>query len=315
MAAPSSSTAAQPAIVPLMSPEEEDQVILARITIDERPLRRIIKKFHNYTSLSHTPIVPVLAGASSASSVDDAREAFLVELASFQLLMKKSVMICEAEARQVEEYHRERQRLDNEHETLKSQIEELKIALEHAQMLRRRKIEYDVVAERVNTLPSREELESTIQALENDMAAIRSEHETQDRTIQGQKSALNGIISQLADLRVMGKEMDTTSVPQSPRGTPALEVDEAPLPEATSVESGLSSMNTEEAEAEVVQESLTDPAPSEGMIEENDIEMGEVEMGEVEEDPKEKSKKKSREELEEGEATDASSELSEPPDD
>lgn len=101
-----------------------------------------------------------------------------MDLASFQLLMKKSAMICEAEARQVEEYQRERRRLgervynlfiharayfylkDNEHETLISQIEELKIALEHAQMLRRRKIEYDLVAEKVNTLPSREELES-----------------------------------------------------------------------------------------------------------------------------------------------------------
>jgi THO complex subunit 7 len=51
-------------------------------------------------------------------------------------------------------------KLDSEHETLKLQIEELKTALEHAQMLRRRKIEYDLVAEKVNTLPSRAELES-----------------------------------------------------------------------------------------------------------------------------------------------------------
>jgi hypothetical protein len=49
---------------------------------------------------------------------------------------------------------------DEEHGTLKLQIEELKVALEHAQMLRRRKIEYDAVAEKVNTLPSREELET-----------------------------------------------------------------------------------------------------------------------------------------------------------
>jgi len=154
-----------------------DQVILARITIEERPLRRIIKKFHTYTSLSHTPIVPVLNdGHTNSNSVDDAREAFLVELATFQLSMKKNAMICEAEARQVEEYHRERERLgmfifdlllsesywtiDNEHETLTVQIEELKTALEHAQMLRRRKIEYDLVAEKVNALPSRDELES-----------------------------------------------------------------------------------------------------------------------------------------------------------
>lgn len=40
--------------------------------------------------------------------VDDAREAFLVELASFQLLLKKSVMTCEAESRQVEDYQKER---------------------------------------------------------------------------------------------------------------------------------------------------------------------------------------------------------------
>jgi len=52
--------------------------------------------------------------------------------------------------------------LDNEHVTLRAQIEELKTALEHAQTLRRRKMEYDLVAEKVNTLPSREELESYV---------------------------------------------------------------------------------------------------------------------------------------------------------
>ncbi len=116
-------------------------------------------------------------GSPSDASLHEAREAFLLELASFELMIKKSMMICQAEARQVEEYQLERQRLgmffaigitfvvlivvqDDEHETLKAQIEELKSALEHAHVLRRRKIEYDLVAERVNTLPSREELTS-----------------------------------------------------------------------------------------------------------------------------------------------------------
>lgn len=89
-----------------------DQIILARISIDERPLRRMIKRFHSYTSLSHTPIIPALTGGTAMpTSVEDAREGFLVELATFQLMLKKSVMICEAEARQVEEYQRERQSL------------------------------------------------------------------------------------------------------------------------------------------------------------------------------------------------------------
>lgn len=126
----STNTAAQPIVIPPPTAEEEgllviafslfisntttipDQIILARISLDERPLRRMIKRFHSYTSLSHSPIVPALHGNTAApTSIDDAREGFLIELATFELLMKKSVMICEAEARQVEEYQRERQLL------------------------------------------------------------------------------------------------------------------------------------------------------------------------------------------------------------
>lgn len=123
-------SAENPIVIPPLTAEEEgvsivtpfargpltesnpDQIILARITNDERPLRRVLKKFHSYTSLSHTPLVPALGSPSPDDDlVEDAREAFLVELASFQLSLQKSSMICEAEARQVEEYQRERHRI------------------------------------------------------------------------------------------------------------------------------------------------------------------------------------------------------------
>ena len=153
-----------------------DAIIHARITNDERPLRRVIKKFHNYASVAHEPIVPGGAGVNR-TTVEDAREAFIVELESFHLSLKKSVMICEAEARQVEEYLREKQRIgkctiphtseplmtilssDDEHGKLVGQIDQLKTALEHEQTIRKRKIEYDLIAEKVNALPNREELE------------------------------------------------------------------------------------------------------------------------------------------------------------
>ena len=85
----------------------EDNIIHSRITNDERALRRVVKKFDSYAAVAHTLLVP----NSSPSAIDDAREAFLVELASFSLQLKKAVMVCEAEARQVEEYQRERQRI------------------------------------------------------------------------------------------------------------------------------------------------------------------------------------------------------------
>ncbi|KAJ6515731.1 Tho complex subunit 7-domain-containing protein [Mycena sanguinolenta] len=308
MPPPSGAPSAQqkPIEIPPLSTEEEDQIILARITNDERPLRRVIKKFHTYTALSHAPPGALLAtpGATAATtSVDDAREAFLVELASFQLLLRKSVMICEAEARQVEEYQREKERINDEHGTLRGQIEQLKTSLEHEQMLRKRKMEYDFVAEKVNTLPTREELEQTIESLENDMAAIRAEHDTQNRLIQAQKAAMDGIVASLEALRFMGKDREA-STDLTPRDTPGPEgtgdtATAAGDGEATPPE------KMEEGEEETVLESAVpvEAAP------EDDIEMGEVE----EPEKSFKGKKKREEELEEGEASDASSELSEPP--
>lgn len=145
------------------------------------------------------------------------------------------------------------------------------------------------------------------------MAAIRAEHETQNRTIKGHKSALDGIIADLSSLRFMGKERETTLIPESRQETPYMDTfDVASAAESslTSINSGSSEVGEETQEREegegdkIILDS--DQATNEHTAEENDIE-----MGEVEEEPKDKNKKKSREDLEEGEATDASSELSE----
>ena len=47
----------------------------------------------------------------------------------------------------------------DEKKRLRNEIEELKSSLEHAQLERRRKIEYDQIAEKINQLSTREELE------------------------------------------------------------------------------------------------------------------------------------------------------------
>jgi len=333
-------------VAPPLSVQQEDAIIHTRITNDEKALRRVTKKFHNYTSVAYTPVIPTLPAAYT--SVEDARDAFLVELASFHLSLKKSLMVCEAEARQVEEYQRERERIAAEHVRLQDQIEELKISLEHAQLQRKRKIEYDQIADRINTFPTREELERSIASLENDMSTIRAEHETQSRIVHSQKTALAGIISELAALRLMGKQ-DPTDVSRTASPTPEIlpegdgeDVEmEGSVSARTREESGELKEEREEGENErdsddiplantlsaaarpfvplrsrtstpAVQSSQADtpaPIPSVRISDEDDIE-----MGELAEEPKIK-KKAREEELEEGEASDMSSELSEPPDD
>ncbi|KII94875.1 hypothetical protein PLICRDRAFT_33700 [Plicaturopsis crispa FD-325 SS-3] len=325
---------AKPIVIPPLTVEEEDAIIHTRITNDERPLRRVIKKFHNYTALAHEPIVPSVTKPTS-SAIDDAREAFLVELSSFHLTLKKSVMICEAEARQVEEYQRERQRIEDEHGKLRGQIEQLKTSLEHEQLVRRRKMEYDLVAERVNTIPSREELERSISSLENDMATIRAEQDSQDRTIQGQKAALDVIITDLGSLRLMGKDgAHAASNIASPALTPAPDIAIDAADGITDDVAGIAGpLNGASNEGDEDKASSDDVPLSASLnpaakpfhpplrsvpAAKRDAEEDDIEMGEVEEPPKvviPKLKKRDKEELEEGEASDSSSALSDPPDD
>jgi THO complex subunit 7 len=146
------------------------------------------------------------------------------------------------------------------------------------------------------------------------MAAISTEHETQNRTIQGQKNALDGIISDLGTLRFMGKDKDVTaSLGGSPRMTPVPDDNDDVVDGAETSGTGKTGQTEEIEEGEedkglpeFALQSLSTEGPTE-----DDIEMGEVEEG-----PKDlKGKKKMREELEEGEASDSSSALSDPPDD
>ncbi|KAF8272497.1 Tho complex subunit 7-domain-containing protein [Lactarius quietus] len=352
-------------IVPLPA-DEEDAIIHSRITNDERALRRVIKKFSNYSAVAYPQLDPASVEQPN-TAVEDAREAFLLELSSFSLQLKKVVMVCEAETRQVEEYYREKQRIEDEHNSLKGQIEQLKTSLEHAQVERKRKIEYDSFAEKINTLPSRTELERSIQLLENDMAAIRADQEAQSRHLQSQRASLISIISDLGSLRLMTK--DTEAEPSHP-GTPDLdaatsemEVPRSPptiavVSEESSKEEGEEG-EAEEGEAEEGEKRQADGQSSDDVPLFNTLDPrahafvpsrdsappsrltrlhsnytgsapsstpphrpqqksdDDIEMGELAEEPEPLRVKRRprREDLEEGEASDESSELSDPPDD
>lgn len=179
----------------------------------------------------------------------------------------------------------------------------------------------------------------SILSLENDMVAIRSEHDTQNRRIQAQKSALDGVISDLGAANLMGKDKDNTASRQaSPLPTPAPEGDGLDAMMDNSVGSPVTDLalgSEELGESGEVQEEVgennEDPqvmllsasnslnAAAKPFLPRESLSRGledDIEMGEVAEDPKVKGKKKARdEELEEGEASDSSSALSDPPDD
>ncbi|KIY67953.1 hypothetical protein CYLTODRAFT_396194 [Cylindrobasidium torrendii FP15055 ss-10] len=252
---------------PAFSLEEEDAILHSRIYNDHRGLKRIASKFY------------ALSTSSGTDAINDARESFITELETLKLTMSKSALICEAEARQVEDYQQERQRIDEEHGRLQGEIEQLKLALQRAQTIRAQKIEYDHIASSINSIPSRAEAQSEILALESDIDAIRNEHETQSRILLQQKTALEQVVGQLLALRQVGKDADEPAEPIA-APTPGVDLDAASTPAAP--------------------------------MDDDKKDGSDIEMGEVSETPKGKRR---REDMEEGEATDGSSELSDPPDD
>ena len=195
----------------------------------------------------------------------------------------------------------------------------------------------------------------SITAIENDIAAINAEHDNQNRVLQAQQAALKVVISSIQDLRMMGKQdadapetsRPTSPIPEVQEGED-VDVDMEPR---TRAETGEISDEKEEGESSnEIQESGSQskslnpgarpfvphssssrlstpllrstagtPFPASESAAKSEPEEGEdndIEMGELAEEPEKKPSKKPRdEELEEGEASDLSSELSEPPDD
>ncbi len=145
------------------------------------------------------------------------------------------------------------------------------------------------------------------------MAAIRAEHEHQNKAIQDQKAALDRIIGELGSLRFLGKERDSTSIVPTPRNTPAPDGHNMEMEDGS--ERATSAIPRNMGEGEEQEEGEADKQSEAPTGTELNEAREDIEMGEVEEDPKDKSKRRYREELEEGEASDTSSALSEPPDD
>ncbi|KAI0035673.1 Tho complex subunit 7-domain-containing protein, partial [Vararia minispora EC-137] len=291
-----------------------DAIILSRITNDERALRRIVKKFNTFAALAFPSSSFLPSSSIVPISVDDARDAFLVELASFNLQLKKAAMVCEAETRQVEEYQRERQRIEEERVALRRHIEQLKTSLEDAQVERRQKIEYDVFAEKINSLPSRAELEATIQHLENDMTAIRTDYDVQKRALNEQRSAFKSVVANLGLLQLTGR----VPVEASRSGTPVAGAGDQDVPPS----SPLPPLDDEREEGEEGESSddaplsatlnphVPSPTPTRPEAD-DDIEMGE--LTEPRPSPRDGRGKKRAEDLEEGEASDVSSDLTDLP--
>ena len=122
-----------------------DAVILSRLLNDERIVRRVARRFNTLVTCESTAKQPE-------------KEALIADLALLHSQINTRMLMCDAETRQVLEYESERLRIEQDQERLRGEIVQLKAVFEEEQIYRKRKLEYDAIAEKINLFPTRSEL-------------------------------------------------------------------------------------------------------------------------------------------------------------
>ncbi|CAE6440577.1 unnamed protein product [Rhizoctonia solani] len=303
--------------LPLLTQEQEDATLHARVhnVNNDKAINKLMKRLQAYLARNFAYISyqnnpdPSLATLVTLEEVENTRDEFLVELASFRLSMRKNTLVIDAEGRQAQQYKDEIDSIAREHEATKLDIENLRLTLEQEQTFRRRKQEYDLVAEKINEYPSRTELTADIAALEDELSTIRAAREDHNENLALRRTVLDTLVQQIHSLRQMGKPQDGSD----PASGSAEHMSHTLNPTARPFIPGRSVAGTPTP----APGTPLAPAPAATKPEgDDDIEMGEVaeeaEAGEVEDGDKwSKSKSKSRrpdDEMEEGEASDGTGE-------
>lgn len=330
--------------------DEEDELIISRMANDEKILRRLAKRFRTLSSVANSteqapsPHLSSALAMSREQQLRELQESFLLDVDAFETMLLKNQQVCLAEDRMVQQYEAENELIANEHTALEAEIAQLKTELVEAQLTRKRRMEYDAVAEQINKFSSRADLEKAVGVLEEEVSVARTERDKLKEEFISRKLEFDLIVTSLQDIRARGLgKVDANALQDGAadeegnemKPNASLNPNAKPFqpsaglltphsgmpsrPSTPSVPAGGSShlavpayLQRNGSRAGSTRSSPVPPTQSTAKPDDD------IEMGEVAEDAPNASPPKSRrpkEELEEGEASDMSSELSEPPED
>ncbi len=173
-----------------LSGEQQEQVIKQRMQVDERSLRRLVKK------------LTLLLSARDAESVASARLSFQADLEAFSLQLLRLSSIARTTSQvEIESYSQELREIQEEEHKTQSRIEALKRKLNDVRRERKNKLEYDVVASEVVKLPTRGELEEGMGRLEEGLGEVRGEKGKYAGLAEGAAERMAELVKGLAELR------------------------------------------------------------------------------------------------------------------
>ncbi|SPO22870.1 uncharacterized protein UTRI_01548 [Ustilago trichophora] len=184
MASPSRTRAVQP-----LTGEQQEHIIKQRMQVDERSLRRLVKK------------LTLLLSSKDSESISSSRLSFKADLEALRLQLSRLSSIARGTSQvEIASYQTELSEIEYEQQQTQERILALKQRLEDVRRERKNKLEYDVVAGEIVKLPTRQELEETLGRLGEQLEGTRAEREKYKDMSKDASQRLERVIGELEQL-------------------------------------------------------------------------------------------------------------------
>ncbi len=180
--ASSAASGSRASIQPLSS-EQQEAVIKSRMQVDERTLRRVVKKLTLLLSSTDAEVV-----AASRLSFQSELEAFRLQLARLSSIARNTSEV------EISSYTHELSEIESEQEATQARIHALKRRLDEVRRERKNKLEYDVVAGEIVKLPTRAELDESLARLREQLDQVRAEREKYTHMSHDAAQRMRGVI-------------------------------------------------------------------------------------------------------------------------
>ncbi|KAF9132948.1 hypothetical protein BG015_003639 [Linnemannia schmuckeri] len=161
-----------------MDHDDTDNIIRTRLSVNERPLRRLTQRFQKWTGVLVT---------GTQEEIENGLQTLLMEISQFELGLSKSTLVTEMAERERQHYHEEQHQIEENIALSQEELETLARDLEGAKQERANKIEYDQLATQVLQFPSRESSQQSIAQLNAEILELENEATQQSQLMDLRK--------------------------------------------------------------------------------------------------------------------------------
>ncbi|KAF8944300.1 hypothetical protein BGZ47_004410 [Haplosporangium gracile] len=161
-----------------MDHDDTDNIIRTRLSVNERPLRRLTQRFQKWTGVLVT---------GTQEEIENGLQALLMEISQFEVGLSKATLVTEMAKRERQHYHEEQHLIEDNIALSQEELETLARDLEGAKQERANKIEYDQLATQVLQFPSRESSQQSIAQLNAEILELENEATQQSQLMDLRK--------------------------------------------------------------------------------------------------------------------------------